>query len=95
MRHGNIRSIVLQSKLLLKFQIYILNSELSVEILRLDIYVTTLVWYMKPKFSFHPLTKDYSKCTIPLMPVSYSGLGWTLVKNGVYEKLPSTYIVVA
>ena len=31
--------------------------------------------------------KDYSNCTIPLMPVSYSGLGWTLVKNGVYEKL--------
>ena len=31
--------------------------------------------------------KDYSKCKIPLMPVSYSGLGWTLVKKGVYEKL--------
>ena len=25
--------------------------------------------------------KDYSKCKIPLMPVSYSGLGWTLVKK--------------
>jgi len=22
------------------------------------------------------------------MPVSYTGLGWTLVKKGVYEKLP-------
>lgn len=32
--------------------------------------------------------KDYSKCKIPLMPVSYTGLGWTLVKKGVYEKLP-------
>ena len=31
--------------------------------------------------------KDYSKCKIPLMPVSYTGLGWTLVKKGVYEKL--------
>lgn len=31
--------------------------------------------------------KDYSKCKIPLMPVSYSGLGWTLVKKGVFEKL--------
>ena len=31
--------------------------------------------------------KDYSKCKIPLMPVSYCGLGWTLVKKGVYEKL--------
>lgn len=31
--------------------------------------------------------KDYSKCKIPLMPVSYSGLGWTLVKKGVYEKM--------
>ena len=31
--------------------------------------------------------RDYSKCKIPLMPVSYSGLGWTLVKKGVYEKL--------
>lgn len=31
--------------------------------------------------------KDYSKCKIPLMPVSYTGLGWTLVKKGVFEKL--------
>jgi hypothetical protein len=31
--------------------------------------------------------KDYSKCNIPLMPVSYTGLGWTLVKKGIYEKL--------
>lgn len=31
--------------------------------------------------------KDYSKCKIPLMPVSYTGLGWTLVKKGIYEKL--------
>lgn len=31
--------------------------------------------------------KDYSNCKIPLMPVSYTGLGWTLVKKGVYEKL--------
>jgi hypothetical protein len=31
--------------------------------------------------------KDYSKCKIPLMSVSYTGLGWTLVKKGVFEKL--------
>ena len=31
--------------------------------------------------------KDYSTCKIPLMPVSYNGLGWTLVKKGVFEKL--------
>ena len=31
--------------------------------------------------------KDYSECKIPLMEVSYTGLGWTLVKKGVYEKM--------
>ena len=31
--------------------------------------------------------KDYSTCKIPLMPVSYNGLGWTLIKKGVFEKL--------
>ena len=32
--------------------------------------------------------KDYSKCSFPLMNVSYSNMGWMLVKKGVIEKLP-------
>ena len=31
--------------------------------------------------------KDYSSCTFPLMKVSYTGFGWTLVKKGVFEKM--------
>ena len=31
--------------------------------------------------------KDYTNCKIPLMKVDYTGLGWTLIKKGVIEKL--------
>ena len=30
---------------------------------------------------------DLSGCTIPLMEVEYSGLGWTLMRKGVFEQL--------
>lgn len=33
------------------------------------------------------MIKDYTSCSFPLMKVSYTGLGWTLVKKGVFEKM--------
>lgn len=32
--------------------------------------------------------KDYSKCSFPLMKVSYSNMTWMLVKKGIIEKFP-------
>lgn len=33
------------------------------------------------------IIKDYRKCKFPLMQVEYNGMGWMLIKKGVFEQL--------